>query len=137
MRGRVRQWADDLEHLDHRARPSVGDDQRQRILVRRLHVDEVDVLAVDLRLELRQRVQLLLAPAPVIAGHPVAGQLLDRRQLHALRAVGDQLLGRQPRRGDAPAQVLQRLVRKLDAKRTNRSCGWLLGRGGHVTLLGC
>jgi hypothetical protein len=31
----------------------VGDDQRQALLVIRLHVDEVDVEPVDLRLELR------------------------------------------------------------------------------------
>jgi hypothetical protein len=39
-----------FEHgqLDHRAGPAVGDDERQRVLVRGLHVEEVDVEAVDL-----------------------------------------------------------------------------------------
>ena len=53
MRRRVRERADDLEQLDDRARPAVRDDQRQRVLVRRLHMDEVDTEAVDLGLELR------------------------------------------------------------------------------------
>ena len=57
---RVGQRADDVEHLDDRARPAVRDDQRQRVRVRRPDMDEVDVEAVDLGQELRERVQ----PAP-------------------------------------------------------------------------
>ena len=33
VRGRVRERADDLEQLDHRAGPAVGHDQRQRVLM--------------------------------------------------------------------------------------------------------
>ena len=62
VRGRVGQRADGVDQLDHRAGPAVGHDQRQRVLVRRLDVDEVDVHAVDLGDELRQRVQLRLDP---------------------------------------------------------------------------
>ena len=54
VRGRVRQRADGVEHLDDGAGPAVGHDQRQRVLVRRPDVDEVDVHAVDLGRELRQ-----------------------------------------------------------------------------------
>ena len=46
------------EQLDDRAGPAVRHDQRQRRAVRRLYVDEVDVDAVDLRLELGRRVSL-------------------------------------------------------------------------------
>ncbi len=53
VRRRVGQRADDLEELQDRAWPAVRDDQRQRVLVLRLHVDEVDVEAVDLGRELR------------------------------------------------------------------------------------
>jgi hypothetical protein len=56
-------------------------------------MDEVDAEAVDLGHALRERVQLRLAPAPVVAGAPVGHQGLDRRQLHALRLVCDQLRG--------------------------------------------
>ena len=53
VRGRVGQRADRVEQLDHGAGPAVGHDQRQRVRVRRLDVDEVDVHAVDLGHELR------------------------------------------------------------------------------------
>ena len=45
--GGVSQRADEVEHLDDRARPAVGDDQRQGVLVTRRDVDEVDVQTVD------------------------------------------------------------------------------------------
>ena len=50
--GRVGKRADDVQHLDDRAGPAARD-ERQRVLVRRLDVDEVDVEAVDLGDELR------------------------------------------------------------------------------------
>ncbi len=50
-------------------------------------MDEVDVDPVDLGRELRKRVELRLGLAPVVLGRPVAGQLLDRRQLNALRPI--------------------------------------------------
>jgi hypothetical protein len=53
VRGRIGERADDLKQLEDRAGPPVGDDQRQRVLVRRPDMDEVDVEAVDLGLELR------------------------------------------------------------------------------------
>jgi hypothetical protein len=53
--------------------------KRQRILVPRHDVDEVDLEPVDLGLELRQRVQSGPARAPVVLAHPVAGERLDRR----------------------------------------------------------
>ena len=121
VRGRVGKRADDPEQLDDRAGPAVRDDQRQRLRVPRLYVDEVDVHPVDLGLELRQRVQSRLARAPVVLGRPVAGQLLDRRQLNALRPVGDQLLAGPPRRGDAPPEVGDRFVRHVDLEGTDFS----------------
>ena len=114
VRGRVGQRPDGLEQLDDRAGPAVRHDQRQRIRVRRLHVDEVHVLTVDLGLELRQRVQPRLASAPVVLGRPVAGELLQRSQLHALRAIGDQFLRGPARRGDAPPKVGDRFLRHVD-----------------------
>ena len=66
VRGRVGQWADGVEQLDNGAGPAVRHDQRQRVLVLGLDVDEVDLHAVDLGRELRQRVQLRLGLAPVV-----------------------------------------------------------------------
>src|SRR3712207_135567 len=53
VRGRVGERADGLEQLDDRAGPAVGHDQRQRILMPRPDVDEVDLDPVDLGRELR------------------------------------------------------------------------------------
>jgi hypothetical protein len=61
----------------------------------------VDVEPVDLGLELGQRVELRLGLAPVVLGCPVAGERLQRGQLHTLQSVLDELLGGPARRGDA------------------------------------
>ena len=82
-------------------------------------VDEVDVLAVDLGRELRQRVQPRLDSAPVVVGRPVPRELLDRRQLDALRAIRDELPGGPARRGDAPSKVGQRVLRNVDMERAD------------------
>jgi hypothetical protein len=50
---RIGQWIDDLQLLDDRARPSVTDEQRQRILMLGANVDEMDVEPVDLGDEVR------------------------------------------------------------------------------------
>jgi hypothetical protein len=89
-------------------------------------VDEVDVHPVDAGHKLRQRVQLRLALAPVIVGRPVAGEFLDRGQLHALRPVADQLFAGQARGGDAPAQVGDRVVGHVDSEGTD------FGFAGHT-----
>ncbi len=44
---------DDLQLLDDRARPPVGDDQRQRVLVLRANVNEMNVQPIDLGNEVR------------------------------------------------------------------------------------
>ena len=112
--GRVRQGADRVEQFDHGAGPAVRHDQRQRVLVLGLDVDEVNIHAVDLRRELRQRVQLRLGLTPVVFLHPVARERLKRRRLHTLRAVADELLARPASRSDAPTQLGKLLVRDLD-----------------------
>ena len=47
-------------------------------------VDEMDVESVDLGDELRERVQLRLASAPVVVRGPVVREVVHRRELHAL-----------------------------------------------------
>ena len=81
---RVGQRADRVDQLDHRARPAMDHDQRQRALVRRLDVDEVDVDAIDLGQELRQRIQARLHPPEVVLVQPVTGERLQRLQLDPL-----------------------------------------------------
>ena len=114
VRGRVGQRADGLKQLDDRAGPAMRHDQRQRVLVPRPDVDEVDVHAVDLGRELRQRVQSALARSPVVPRHPVAGERLDGRQLHALRPIGDELHRGQARLGEAATQRSELLPRNPD-----------------------
>ena len=75
VRGRVGQGTDGLEQLDDRAGPAMRHDQRHRVRVTRLDVDEMDVHAVDLRHELRKGVQLPLGFSPVVVRRPVADEL--------------------------------------------------------------
>jgi hypothetical protein len=113
---------DDLQLLDDRAGPAVRDDQRQRVLVRRPDVDEVNIETVDLRHELRQRVQLRLAAAPVVFRRPIVREGAHRRELHALRLVIDGLPLRRPPRCDPPPEIGDRLFGHLDMKRPD---GWI------------
>ena len=71
MLGGIGERLDDLQHFDDRAGPAVREDHWQRVLLSRPDVDEMDVQSVDLGGELRQRVQVRLASAPVVAGGPV------------------------------------------------------------------
>ncbi len=130
VRGRVGQRAGGVDQLHDGAGPAVGHDQRQRVLVRRLDVDEVDLHAVDLGRELGQGVELRLGLPPVVVGLPVARELLHRRQLHALRAIFDQLLGGQARRGDPAAQLGELLFGSVDLEGTDLG----LGGGAHHDL---
>ena len=120
MCGGVGEQVDDLHLLDGRAGPSVADDERQRVLVLRANVDEVDVQPVDLGDEVGHRVELGLALAPVVLGLPVARDRLDRRQLHALRRILDALLLGPARGRDAGAQVLEVRLGEPDRERPDR-----------------
>ena len=129
----IRERLDDLELLDDRARPPVRDDQQQCVLVLGAEVDEVDVKAVDLSDELRQRVEARRESREVVVVQPVAGEFLHDTQLNALRAIGDELLRRPARRRNPPAQIVDLLLGKLDVERPDRRCG--LDGGAHDDLL--
>src|SRR5215470_9479984 len=117
----IGEWIDDLQLLDDRAGPPVCDDERQRLLVLRANVNEVNIEPIDLGDELRESVQPRLALAPVVFGRPVARELLNRRELHALRRIRDRFPVRPPGRIDAPAQFGQfRFRNGIHLKRTNR-----------------
>jgi len=98
---------DDLELLDDRAWPSMRDDHRQRVLVLRADVDEVNVEPIDLGYELREGVQFRFALAPLVVLRPVARKFLRRRKLHALRGIRDGFPIRPSCGVDAPAQFGQ------------------------------
>src|SRR5882724_8611219 len=78
----------------------MGDDQRHGLRMRRAHVQEVNGQIVDVGRELREAIELRLAPAPVIFLGPIAADLLDPFERHALAPVADQL-------GLGPAGVAQ------------------------------
>ena len=148
VRGGVRERFDDLQLLDDRTRPAMGHDHRQRILVLRLRMDEVDIQTVDLRHEVRQRFQMRLAPAQIVIRPPVLDEFLHRGELHALcwphrrrgrpdppgSGVGHQLMLRPSRHFDAPAQLGDIGFRKADLERTDRG---VVGHGLLLWPLGC
>ena len=116
--GRIGQRLDDLELLDRRAGPAVGDDQRQRVLVLRANVDEVDVDAIDLGDEMRQGREARLERAPVVVVRPVAAPVPGSSR--AARPARDRSRGRATRRCDAAPQVGELLVGDLERERADR-----------------
>ena len=73
-------------------------------------MDEVDVESVYVRRELGYAIELRLALTLVVIGCPIPCELPHRRQLHALRLIGDGLLFRPSGSGDAPAKLVQRAL---------------------------
>src|SRR5512133_980234 len=76
----------------------------------------MDVNAVDLGDELRQRVEPRLDAPEVVARRPVAGELLNRHQLHALRPIADEFFARPARRGNPSTKVINGLVGNLSVE---------------------
>src|SRR5690242_14739176 len=97
------QWLDNLELLHDRTGPSVRHDEWQRLFMLRTNVNEMNVQAIDLGHELRQRVQSCFALAQVVVCAPIAREFSHGRELHAMRSVVDRLLVGTPGRIDALA----------------------------------
>src|SRR5438105_15893353 len=85
----IGQWIDDLQLLDDRAGPAVRDDERQRMFMLRTNVNEMNVETSDLGHELGEGLQPRPEPPEVAVGTPVARAFLHRRELHAVRSLGD------------------------------------------------
>jgi hypothetical protein len=115
----IGQRLDDLQLLYDRARPPVRDDQRQRIGVPGADVKEMDAEPVDLGDEVRQLVQLRLAPAPVVICRPVPREILHHRERHALRVVGHRLGLGPPGRVHAAAQIGEFGLGETDRERAD------------------
>ena len=126
MRRGIDERVDDLQLLDDRAGPSVRDDDRQGILMLRANVNEMNVQPVDLGDELRQGVQPRLDLAPIVFRRPIAGELLHRRERHALRVISDGFLFGPARRVDALPQVDEVLFRHVDAEGADGVAGGVL-----------
>jgi hypothetical protein len=113
----VGERADDPQELHRRARPAVGDQQRQRVGLERADMQEVDRLPVDDGDELRELVQHRLLLAPVEAVGPVAGQLLEVVEGHPPAPADAGQLGGPAGAGQPLAQVVQVLVGNGDPER--------------------
>src|SRR3546814_5488016 len=84
--------------------------------MRRTSVDGVNVELVDFGDEVREGVQPRLDLAPVIFARPIAGELLHRRELHALRIVIDRFGVGPSRRRDPPLEVSQILLGRMELR---------------------
>src|SRR5215208_6143131 len=135
MGRRIGQWMNDLQLLDDRAGPPVQDDERQRILMLRTNVDEMNVEAVDLGDEVREGLQPLLALAPVVLFRPIARERLHRREPRALGLIFDGLLFGPLCRRDAPPKVVEVLFRHVDLEGAYLRMGHgVLGHGGLLSV---
>ena len=88
---RLVQRPDDLEELDHRARPPMGEHQRKRVRVGRSGVQEVDAEPVDGRPKLPDAVQPRLGPAPVVPIGPIGAKHSQLLKSDALGRIGRRL----------------------------------------------
>jgi hypothetical protein len=116
---RIGERTDELDLLEHRARPAMRDDQRHRAGVTRAHVDEMNVDAVDGRRELRKCVQLRLALSPVVPGRPIPDESLELGKRRTLGSIGDGLLAGPPRRREPSLQARELRIRHLDPERAD------------------
>src|SRR5205823_1826851 len=121
MARRIDKRAEDLQELDHRTRPAVRQQQRQRASMRRADVQEVDSQAVDLGAELRDVVEPRLQSPPVVAGAPVVAEFLDIRERHPLRPIGDRLALGPASPPEPVAQVVELRLGNLDTERGDLS----------------
>src|SRR5260370_34868579 len=106
--------ADDLKELHDRSRPSVRENDRQRVLPRGAHVDEMNASPVDLGPVLREGVEASLKTAPVILGAPVGNERLSLLEGDALRPVADGFPLRPPRGRQSTLEIVQRCLRYMD-----------------------
>ena len=112
----VGKWSYDLQLLNDRAGPSVSDDYRKSVRILRANMDEVNVDTVDVRHELRIRIEFRLGLPPVVILCPIVGEFLHRRELNALRRISDRFLLRPTRRRDAFEHVRDRFFRNVDVE---------------------
>src|SRR4051812_42769998 len=89
----------------------------------------MNIETVDLRDELRQRIQPRLYLAPVVVRAPVANQLLKLGELHALGSIIDGFFLRPPCRQDAFAKIGKRFVGHSDAEWPDGGLA-IVGSGG-------
>src|SRR5690349_21172908 len=117
--GGVAERADELHELPDRSRPSVRENDRQRVPVRGAHVDEVNAEPVDLGAVLWEGVEASLEPVPVVLVAPVSDQRLSLLEGYALRPVTDGFPLRPPRGRQPKLEIVEGLLRYLDLELSN------------------
>src|SRR5579859_1207716 len=123
----VGQRADDVQVLRDRAGPAVGQDQRQRVRLRRPDVQEVDVLAVDVGEVLGMLVEPRFEGTPVVAVAPVFDRAVYEVQAGAVvRALAGDVAG-----PAGPVQALLEVVQAFLADRDSKGTD-VLGRGAYA-----
>ena len=110
MSRRIGQRADHLLELHKRPRPTVDQHQRQGILVPGPLVDEVQVHAVDVGLEVRPSVESLLLGPPVVLGLPVPDEFLEIAEVGAIGPVGVRDPIGIPGQSQATAEILEQML---------------------------
>src|SRR4030095_8014971 len=117
MRRGICQRIDDLKELDHRTRPTVRDDDRQRVLVTRTDVQEVKVETIDLRAILSKAIKLSFEAAPVITGPPILHERPQLCERHTLRPISDRFALRPPRLCQPSLKIVESTLRSVVGKR--------------------
>src|SRR4029077_19145255 len=136
--GGIAERADDLHELHDRSRPSVRENDRQRVLLRGAHVDEMNANPVDLGPVLREGVDASFKAAPVILVTPVSNERLSLLEGDALRPVADGFPLRPPRGRQSTLEIIDRALRHIDLEgcyifrrlRKHERCGFVIAPTG-------
>src|SRR5215510_15514641 len=87
----------------------------------RTNVNEMNIQPVDLGDELWQSQELRFHLPPIVVSRPIARERLHRRELYALRCIGNRLSFGPLGRVDAPAQLGQFRFGNAEVKRADGS----------------
>jgi len=119
MRRGIGQGIDNLHLLDDRAGPSVRDDERQRVVVLRTHVNEMNVQPIDFGDETAAGRSTSLRTRASHTPLPNSARVLNRLELHTLRFIPNRFPLRPLCRLYAPAQFGKFRFRNIHTKLTN------------------
>jgi hypothetical protein len=126
MRRRISQGRYHFQKLEDRSRPAMRQHQRKRIVVTGTNMQEVNGEAVQIGLELRQRIQARLRFPPIILPRPVIANLLHVIKRNPLRPIAHRL------------RIGQRVARSRRLKSSNSASLTAILKGRISSLIcGC
>ncbi len=108
----------------------MGEDDRQRVLVLRAHMDKVNPDPIDLRAILRKTVDLLLSSTPVVLGTPIFDQCAHLLQWYTLGPIRNGLTVGPARHFEATFEIVKSALRNVDGERGDG------GRAGRRAVCG-